>query len=179
MQRNNGMYQNLQSVQSIPSSASFANHYNHPLSTIPQYSNKFPSSASMYDIPRVQARRPITGGNRKCISKSNMSLNVQRGFDVISSVSSTCNYSTQSLLIPANSQINIYNQIIQLQQMQLAEQNRQFLKKYSNLNEPQNSQKIVQNEFNLFGHGGSSLFEMDKHCEDGNINQSSVTSQNL
>lgn len=179
--KNNGMFFNLpvdNHIQSsMSNSCSLANFNTQPLSTIPQYSNKFPSSTSMYDIPRVQVRRPITGGNRRCLSKSNASLNAQKSYDALSTVSAS--YSTQSLLIPASSQINIHNQIRQLQQLDLVEQNQQFLKKYSSYgassdNEPASSSRSIHNEFNLFGHGGSSLFELANPVVEDNVNQSPV-----
>jgi len=125
------------------------NHINSqtPLSTISQFGNKFPASCSMHDLNFQQgsaARRPITG---RSIQKSSTS---QAGFSNVSS-----SYSSQSLLIPASSQINIQNQLQQLYQLQLLEQRRQMLETRFK------AESGELKEYRLFRQNSTNLFDLE------------------
>jgi len=124
------------------------NHINSqaPLSTISQFGNKFPASCSMHDL-NFQQRRPITG---RSIQKSSTS---QVGFSNVSS-----SYSSQSLLIPASSQINIQNQLQQLYQLQLLEQRRQMLETQFK------AESGELKEYRLFRQNSTNLFDLENEA---------------
>lgn len=119
-----------------------------PLSTISQFSNKFPSSNSMYDISGQHAshKRPITG---RSIPKSATSAT---GFNSMPPPDHS-----KSLLIPANSRINFQNQLQQLYQLQLLEQ-RKFILGQLQAESCENA--APASEFRLFK-SNANLFEFE------------------
>ena len=132
-----------------------------PLGQIPQFSNRFTNSASMYELPKNSSncsRRPITGGNRRGLPKPASSFNMQ-------SLSTFAH--SQSLLIPVNSEQNRQNQVnlMNFLKNSLSQQHEQFNSvnayygSWSGLPEPPNQQPFQQtvhaNEFRLFNQNES------------------------
>ena len=129
-----------------------------PLGSIPQFSNRFTNSASMYELPKNCIRRPITGGNRRGLPKPASSLNMQSLPPLAHS---------QSLLIPVNSEQNRQNQINMMNFLKnsLSQQQQQFNSscahygswaQLSEFNQQPFQQTVHQaNEFRLFNQNES------------------------
>ncbi len=113
-----------------------------PLTPISQFGNKFHASSSMFDLNDHSAPvlpRPITG---RTIHKGTTSLST------FQNVYSSC--TSKSLLIPANSFINIHNQINQLYQLQLIQKRKQLESRIMADSGLQEYRLFRQNSTNLF-----------------------------
>lgn len=107
----------------------------------PRYNQAFPNSISSFDFTNstTEGLRPITGGNRRPLVKSNTTagidkfnqpLNNQQTFQnpqipIDQHIQHLSNSQSSSLLIPANSELNRQNQMAQLlkyKQQQMAPQ---------------------------------------------------------